>query len=104
MAFDLKEFTNSILTQENVKEFLTDQAREEMMKWAATKAIPTARDAISQFNANLQECAKTETGWCKIRDGFFLPTVLNIGVWFMQQCALYIQQQTEKEAEVKPEA
>ena len=98
MAFDLKHFTDSILTQENLKEFLTNQAREELMEWAATKALPTARDAISQFNENLQECAKEETGWCKIRDGFFLPAVLNLSVWFMQKCALYIQQQTKQEA------
>lgn len=101
MSFDLKQFTDSILTQENVKEFLTDRAREELMEWAATKALPTARDAISQFNENLQECAKEETGWCKIRDGFFLPTVLSITVWFMQQCATYIEQQTSQETENK---
>lgn len=95
--FDLSN-VKEIITGSDFQKFLTDKARSEIMSWVNVKAIPTAEDAIDTFTAQLKEISNTETGWCKIRDGFFLPMVFNIMLWFFKMTANFITANTETEA------
>lgn len=104
MSFDFADFAKSVVNESNLKAILTDTARNELMNWVDVKALPTVRDAADTFNAQLKKCAETETGWCKIRDGFFLPSIVSIGVWFLTQVAKYINEEASKEIAAKQSA
>ena len=95
--FDLSS-VKEIIAGSDFQKFLTDKARSEIMSWVNVKAIPTAEDAIDAFTAQLKEISATETGWCKIRDGFFLPMVFNIMLWFFKMTANFITANMETEA------
>lgn len=95
--FDLSS-VKEIIAGSDFQKFLTDKARSEIMSWVNVKAIPTAEDAIDAFTAQLKEISNTETGWCKIRDGLFLPMVFNIMLWFFKMTANFITANTETEA------
>ena len=95
--FDLSN-VKEIIQGSDFQKFLTDKARSEIMSWVNVKAIPTAEDAIDAFTAQLKEISATETGWCKIRDGLFLPMVFNIMLWFFKMTANFITANTETEA------
>lgn len=43
-----------------------------------------AEQAVDAFCAATKEQAKTESGWCKIRDAIVLPIVLQGGVWVVK--------------------
>ena len=95
--FDLSS-VKEIIAGSDFQKFLTDKARTEIMSWVNVKAITTAEDAIDAFTAQLKEISATETGWCKIRDGFFLPMVFNIMLWFFKMTANFITANMETEA------
>ena len=38
--------------------------------------MPQIKEVVDVYTAKLKEDAAKEQGWCKIRDGFLLPTVI----------------------------
>ena len=95
--FDLSS-VKEIIAGSDFQKFLTDKARSEIMSWVNVKAIPTAEDAIDAFTAQLKEISATETAWCHIPDGFFLPMVFHIVLWFFKMTANFITANMETEA------
>lgn len=57
---------------EDVKQYVTNTILSEVM--------PVIENAVDSFCATTKEQAKTETGWCKIRDGVVLPLLMQGGV------------------------
>lgn len=100
--FDLSS-VKEIIAGSDFQKFLTDKARSEIMSWVNVKAIPTAEDAIGEFTTQLKKISDTETGWCKIRDGVFLPMVFSTILWFFKMTASYIMSNTETPTEEKTE-
>lgn len=100
--FDLSS-VKEIIAGSDFQKFLTDKARSEIMSWVNVKAIPTAEDAIGEFTTQLKKISATETGWCKIRDGVFLPMVFSTILWFFKMTASYIMSNTESETETTEE-
>lgn len=94
---DLKDIVEVLSNKDEVKKFLTEQAKKDIAIWIDTKVIPTAKDGLREFNKALAESAVNETGWCKIRDKFFIPAVLTIVVWVFEQLSAIIQAETGKE-------
>ena len=92
--FDVKEFVEALSSKEEIKKFLTEQARKDISIWIHNKVIPSIEDGLKNFNQALAEAAETETGWCKIRDKFFIPAVLNILLWIFTQISTVIQKET----------
>ena len=90
--FDL----SSLLNSEEIKKKLTEQAKNDIMEWIGVKVIPTAEDAIEAVNTELREQAKSESGWLKIRDAFFIPLVLSIILWAFKQMNSIISNETMK--------
>lgn len=45
-----------------------------------SEVMPVIENAVDSFCATTKEQAKTETGWCKIRDGVVLPLLMQGGV------------------------
>lgn len=90
--FDL----NSLLNNQDIKAKLTEQAKNDIMKWIDDKVLPTAADTIDKVNEELRAQAEKETGWTKIRDGFFIPTVLTVILWVFKQANTLIATETTK--------
>lgn len=88
--FDIATLFNT----EEIKQKLTENAKNDIMKWIGNKVIPTARDTITQVNQELKAQAENESGWVKTRDGFFIPLVLSILLWAFEQANEIIAKET----------
>lgn len=55
---------------------VTEQVKQNVTNAILTEIIPMVENAVDRFVANTKEQAKTETGWCKVRDGVALPIVM----------------------------
>ena len=93
--FKLNDLLKISTDKEAVSKFLTEQARKDIMKWINAELIPNAKEAIRIFNEKLREQAEKESGWCKIRDAFFIPTCLNVVVWFFTNIGKLIEEETK---------
>ena len=64
---------------------VTDNMKEQFTTWLLETCLPLAESAAENFNSQVKEQAKTETGWCKVRDLIVLPMVVNGGLWLVKQ-------------------
>ena len=58
-------------------EEITEQVKRNLTKQIVESILPAVKTAADGFTAKIKEQAKTETGWCKIRDMLVLPLVIN---------------------------
>ena len=63
---------------------VTEQVKNNVMNAILAEGIPFVEATAQAFTAKLQEQAKTETGWCMIRDRFIIPTAFSIGLFTMK--------------------
>ena len=84
----------SIFNNAEIKKKLDEHAKNEIMKWIDEKAIPTAGDTLKSISEELKEQSKNESGWKKIRDGFFIPLVFSIILWAFKQSSNLITAET----------
>ena len=61
---------------DNVQNVVTDEAKKYFTKWLKESGMPQIKEVVDVYTAKLKEDASKEQGWCKIRDGFLLPTVI----------------------------
>ena len=55
---------------------VTEQVKQNVTNAILTEIMPMVENAVDRFVATTKEQAKTETGWCKVRDGVALPIVM----------------------------
>lgn len=55
---------------------VTEQVKQTVTNAILTEVVPVIEDAVDSFVATTKEQAKSETGWCKIRDGVALPLIM----------------------------
>jgi hypothetical protein len=55
---------------------VTEQVKQNVTNAILTEVVPMAENAVDSFVGTLKEQAKTETGWCKVRDGVALPLIM----------------------------
>ena len=68
-------------------EVVTEQVKQNLTKQIVESILPAVKTAADGFTAKIKEQAKAETGWCKIRDMFVLPLVIN-GVIYVVETVL----------------
>ena len=68
-------------------EEVTEQVKQNLTKQIVESILPAVKTAADGFTAKIKEQAKAETGWCKIRDMFVLPLVIN-GVIYVVETVL----------------
>ena len=68
-------------------EEVTEQVKQNMTKQIVESILPSVKTVADGFTAKIKEQAKAETGWCKIRDMFVLPLVIN-GVIYVVETVL----------------
>ena len=70
------DFRDDIVESLQVEE-VTEQVKQNLTKQIVESILPAVKTAADGFTAKIKEQAKTETGWCKIRDMLVLPLVIN---------------------------
>ena len=68
-------------------EEVTEQVKQNLTKQIVESILPSVKTVADGFTAKIKEQAKAETGWCKIRDMFVLPLVIN-GVIYVVETVL----------------
>ena len=61
-------------------EDITEDVKQHVTNAIMSEVMPVIENAVDSFCATTKEQAKTETGWCKIRDGVVLPLLMQGGV------------------------
>lgn len=64
---------------------VTEQMKQDFTKWLVETCLPLAETAAANFISQIKEQARTETGWCKVRDLIVLPLIINGGLWIIKQ-------------------
>lgn len=70
------EMRDDIVESLQVEE-VTEQAKQALTKQIVESVLPAIKTAADGFTAKIKEQAKTEQGWCKIRDMLVLPLAIN---------------------------
>ena len=63
---------------------VTEDVKQHVTSTILSEVMPVAENAVDSFCAATKEQSKTETGWCKIRDGVVLPLVMQGGVYVVK--------------------
>lgn len=62
-------------------EEVTEQVKQDLTEQIVESILPAVKTAADGFTAKIKEQAKTEQGWCKIRDMLVLPLVINGAIY-----------------------
>ena len=65
-------------------EDVTEDVKQHVTATLLSEVMPVLENEVDSFCAATKEQAKTETGWCKIRDGVVLPLLMQGGVYFVK--------------------
>ena len=60
---------------------LDEKVKQELTKNLTENVLPAVSAWVDKIAAGLQEDAKMETGWCKIRDALVLPALMDLGLY-----------------------
>lgn len=71
----LTEVRDNIIEALHVDD-VTEQVKQNVTNAILTEVLPIIDGAVDSFVTTTKEQAKSETGWCKIRDSIVLPLVM----------------------------
>lgn len=77
------DFRDDIVESLQAEE-VTEQVKQDLTKQIVESILPAVKTAVNGFTAKIKEQAKTETGWCKIRDMLVLPLVINSVIYVVE--------------------
>ena len=58
--------------------------KNDFVCWLGNEGIDFAQKFVDRIIDECKTDAPTETGWCKIRDAFVVPIVLNIAMYVLK--------------------
>ena len=58
--------------------------KNDFVNWLGAEGIEFAQKFVDRIIDECKTDAPTETGWCKIRDAFVVPVVLNIAMYVLK--------------------
>ena len=59
---------------------VTEEIKQNLLQSVVENVLPEIEDVVNKFNDTLQNQAKDESGWCKIRDSVVLPYTLSLSL------------------------
>ena len=77
------EIRDNIVDAIDVKD-VTEQVKQNVTQKLLAEILPMIENAVDNFCNATKEQAKTESGWCKIRDGIVLPLVMQGAVYVVK--------------------
>ena len=78
------DFRDSVLDAINVEE-ITEDVKQDFTRWLLTNLLPALKPAAENFVDQVRAQAANESSWCKIRDLFVLPFVVEGGLWLIEK-------------------
>ena len=63
---------------------VTEDVKQHVTSALLSEVVPVIENAVDSFCATIKEQSKTESGWCKIRDGVVLPLLMQGGVYVVK--------------------
>lgn len=63
---------------------VTEEVKRHVTATLLSEVVPVAENAVDSFCTTIKEQSKSESGWCKIRDGIILPLVIQGGVYIVK--------------------
>lgn len=63
---------------------VTEDVKQHVTATLLSEVVPVLENAVDSFCAATKEQSKTESGWCKIRDGVVLPLLMQGGVYVVK--------------------
>lgn len=63
---------------------VTEDVKQHVTSTILSEVMPVAENAVDSFCTATKEQSKTESGWCKIRDGVVLPLVMQGGIYIIK--------------------
>lgn len=63
---------------------VTEDVKQHVTTTLLSEVMPVIENAVDNFCAATKEQSKSESGWCKIRDGVVLPLLLQGGVYVVK--------------------
>jgi hypothetical protein len=78
------DFRDSVLDAINVEE-ITEDVKQDFTRWLLTNLLPALKPAAENFVDQVRAQAAKEQGWCKLRDLFVLPFVVEGGLWLIEK-------------------
>lgn len=77
------EVRDGVLNALNANE-VTEELKESVTQKIIEKVLPAVDDVADKFITTIEEQAKTENGWNKLRDGIVLPLVINGAIYVVK--------------------
>ena len=77
------EIRDNITDALNVDD-VTEQVKANVTVTVLDEVMPIIEKAVDDFTGTTKMQAKTEDGWCKIRDGVVLPLLMQGGVYVVK--------------------
>lgn len=78
------DFRNELLNSLHFDK-VTEEMKEAFSEWLLKELFPALDESGRKFVAQIKEQAKSESGWCKVRDLIVLPLIINIGLWAIEK-------------------
>ncbi|WP_288848271.1 hypothetical protein [Mitsuokella jalaludinii] len=63
---------------------VTEDVKQHVTSTLLSEVMPVIENAVDNFCAVTKEQSKSESGWCKIRDGVVLPLLMQGGVYVVK--------------------
>ena len=63
---------------------VTEDVKQHVTSTLLSEVVPVLENAVDGFCSATKEQAKSESGWCKIRDGVVLPLLMQGGVYVVK--------------------
>ena len=70
--------------------------KTDFVKWLESEGIEFAQKFVDRIIEECKSDAPKESGWCRIRDAFVIPTVLNVAMYVLQLVLAKAAAETEK--------
>lgn len=83
------DFVESLQVEE-----VTEQVKQNLTKQIVEAVLPAVNTAADSFTAKIKEQAKTEQGWCKIRDMLVLPLVIDGAIYIVETVLIKTMEKT----------
>lgn len=65
-------------------EDVTEDVKQHVTATLLSEVMPVIENAVDSFCTATKEQSKSESGWCKIRDGVVLPLLMQGGIYVVK--------------------
>lgn len=93
---ELEEIKNEAL--KSIDAVITTETKKEAISFLQTTVLPKVKAYADVLGDGIKAGASEKTGWCYIRDAFFLPGVLKFGCYALDKVLDAMEKATEAEA------